>query len=229
MDPSHIVRLLQPFLAETLSGSDSGPRSIEAAALTPAQLDHISTYLDLLVRWNARINLTAVRDADEIVTRHFGESIFAARFLFSTTTSESVSLVDIGSGAGFPGLPMKIWNPSAGLTLIESNHKKVAFLREVVRALRLSHVTVFAGRAEDYSGSAELVTLRAVEQFQNILPLAARLVRASGRLALLIGAGQVRSAHDFVPDFIWNPPVPIPLSSSRVLLIGTRNDKNRDK
>ena len=229
MDPSRITSLLQPFLAETLSGSDSGPRSIEAAALTPAQLDFISTYLDLLVQWNARINLTAVRDADEIVTRHFGESIFAARFLSSPTSTESVSLVDIGSGAGFPGLPTKIWHPNIQLTLIESTQKKVAFLREVIRALPLSNVTVFAGRAEDYSGSAELVTLRAVEQFQNILPVAARLVRTSGRLALLIGAGQVRSVHDFASDFIWNPPVPIPLSSNRVLLIGLKEDKNQKR
>jgi 16S rRNA (guanine527-N7)-methyltransferase len=216
MDPSRIASLLQPFL-----GSLS-PQSVEATALTPAQLNQISTYVDLLVRWNARINLTAVRDADEIVTRHFGESIFAARFLFSATSAEPVSLVDIGSGAGFPGLPMKIWNPNIQLTLIESNQKKVAFLREVVRALNLSVVSVFAGRAEDYSGTAELTTLRAVEQFKNILPVAARLIRASGRLALLVGSAQVSSAQDIAADLIWAPPVPIPLSSSRVLLVGTK-------
>jgi len=229
MDSSRIASLLQPFLKEISSRSDSDPRSIQSAALTPAQLGHISTYVDLLVRWNARINLTAVRDADEIVTRHFGEAIFAARFLFSGTTTEPVSLVDIGSGAGFPGLPMKIWNPNTQLTLIESNQKKVAFLREVVRALGVSDVSVFAGRAEDYSGPAELITLRAVEQFKNILPVAARLVRAPGRLALLIGSSQVSSAHDLAPDFIWALPVPIPLSSSRVLLIGTKQDKNQEK
>lgn len=223
MDPSRIASLLQPFLGSLV------PQSVEAAALTPAQLNHISSYVDLLVRWNARINLTAVRDADEIVTRHFGESIFAARFLFSATSAEPVSLVDIGSGAGFPGLPMKIWNPNIQLTLIESNQKKVAFLREIVRALGLSDVSVFAGRAEDYSGTAELITLRAVEQFKNILPVAAHLVRASGRLALLVGSSQVSSAHDLATNLIWDPPVPIPLSSSRVLLIGTKQDKNQEK
>jgi len=223
MDPSRIASLLQPFLGSLV------PQSVEAAALTPAQLNHISSYVDLLVRWNARINLTAVRDADEIVTRHFGESIFAARFLFPETYAEPVTLVDIGSGAGFPGLPMKIWNPNIQLTLIESNQKKVAFLREVVRSLGLPDVSVFAGRAEDYSGTAELITLRAVEQFKNILPVATRLVRAHGRLALLIGSSQVSSAHDLAPDFIWDSPVPIPLSSSRVLLIGTKQDKNQEK
>jgi len=223
MDPSHIASLLQPFLGSLPA------QSIESVALAPAQLDHISAYVDLLVRWNARINLTAVRDADEILTRHFGESIFAARFLFSATPTEPVSLVDIGSGAGFPGLPMKIWNPNIQMTLIESTQKKVAFLREVVRALGLSDVSVFAGRAEDYSGTAELITLRAVEQFKNILPVATRLVRAPGSLALLVGSSQVSSAHDLAPDFIWDSPVPIPLSSSRVLLIGTKQDKDQEK
>src|ERR1039457_5516365 len=123
MDVPHIAARLEPFLNREL---------------TPAQLDQISTYIDLLQRWNARINLTAIRNEEEIVTRHFGESLFLARHLFPSTSPPrhpESSVLDIGSGAGFPGVPIKIWAPGIHLTLFESNHKKTVFLREVARAL----------------------------------------------------------------------------------------------
>ena len=138
MHPAHIAELLEPFLEST------HPPEPKTQSLLPI----ISTYIDILLRWNARINLTAVRDPEEIVTRHFGESLFAARYLFPATTSvgtaalgcapersSAVRVADLGSGAGFPGIPIKLWAPQVALTLIESNQKKVAFLREVARAM----------------------------------------------------------------------------------------------
>src|SRR5208283_62160 len=136
MDSARISVLLEPFLD---------------AALSPAQLDQVSTYIDLLLRWNARINLTAIRDPEQIVPRHFGESLFLARHLFPAHASEpgtQARVIDLGSGAGFPALPLKIWAPEVHLKLIEANHKKAAFLREVVRSLRLTGVDVIAERAE---------------------------------------------------------------------------------
>lgn len=145
MDTPRIAALLDPFLDFPLN---------------PTRLDQTSTYIDLLLRWNARINLTAVRDPEEIITRHFGESFFLARHVFPKHPQEAplgfptlepeppATVVDLGSGAGFPGLPVKIWAPEIHLTLIESNHKKAAFLREVVRALTLTDVDVIAARAE---------------------------------------------------------------------------------
>ncbi len=157
MDSARISVLLEPFLD---------------AALSPAQLDQVSTYIDLLLRWNARINLTAIRDPEQIVPRHFGESLFLARHLFpipakhapstpfapsvkggntvtqSTPETTPARVIDLGSGAGFPALPIKIWAPEIHLTLIESNHKKAAFLREVVRSLTLTNVDVIPQRAE---------------------------------------------------------------------------------
>jgi 16S rRNA (guanine527-N7)-methyltransferase len=222
MHPTRIAELLQPFLAP--------------AALSPAQLEHISTYIDLLLRWNARINLTAIRQPEEIVTRHFGESLFAARHLFPATTtwgqppsavqteqgSAPERLIDIGSGAGFPGLPIKIWAPHIHLTLLESTQKKATFLREVARALTLMNINVFHGRAEDYPNPpADVVTLRAVERFETILPTAARLIApTTGRLALLISQAQLKPAHDLTPGFNWTLPAEVPLSASRVLAIG---------
>jgi len=229
MDTTRIAELLQPFLASPASRKDA-----HSTALSPIQLKHISTYIDLLLRWNARINLTAIRQPEDIVTRHFGESLFAARHLFPAETAQcrrerprSCTLIDIGSGAGFPGLPIKIWAPDIDLALIESNHKKATFLREVTRTLTLININVFQGRAGDYPNPpAEVVTLRAVERFDTTLPIAAGLVAPGGRLALLIGEAQLARTHDLAPEFAWLHPITIPLSSSRCLVVGVRNPLN---
>jgi 16S rRNA (guanine527-N7)-methyltransferase len=210
MDPARIHELLKPFLN---------------APLSPTQLQNISTYIDLLLRWNARMNLTAIREPEEIIARHFGESLFAARHLFPDALANDQrpsgnDVLDIGSGPGFPGLPIKIWAPEIHLTLIESNQKKATFLREVIRTLTLTDVDIFAGRAEDFPKTADVVTLRAVERFDQVFPIAARLVAPNGRLALLIGTAQVAPARNQNSNFHWQDPTPIPLASTRTLLIG---------
>ena len=221
MDIAQIAALLEPFLEQPL---------------TPSQLDQISIYIDLLLRWNARINLTAIRHPEEIVTRHFGESLFLARHLFpfpvgadhqTLTTDRCIPRVlDIGSGAGFPALPLKIWAPHIHLTLIESNHKKAAFLREVARALTLTNIDVIADRAATLAARpdfprADVVTLRAVERFDTILPQAATFLAPNGRLALLISTAQI-SQLTAMTDLKWHPPTPAPHSRTRVLSIGIR-------
>ena len=212
MDTSTISGLLDPFL--------------EGRSIAEVQLQQISDYLDVLLRWNARMNLTAVRDAESIVTRHFGESLFAARHLFPAGSEAASRLIDVGSGAGFPGIPIKLWNPQLQVALIESNHKKATFLREVIRSLRLTGIDVQIGRAEEFSGpSADVVTLRAVERFEDILPTAAKLVGPGGRLALLVGASQQTKAAELAPQFSWDKPIPIPLSQNRTLLIGQKHEE----
>jgi 16S rRNA G527 N7-methylase RsmG len=296
MTPARIAELLAPFL-------------VDSQLLPRDDVERISTYIDILMRWNARINLTAIRAPEEIVTRHFGESLFAARILFpkrgvvetaalagpsdrnssedctarALTRTEreqkdaaisplkteghkdervrsgraalqgrvetsqgtgalaaevsrpvssvvrKITLADIGSGAGFPGIPIKLWHPDLALTLIESNHKKATFLREVARALTLTDVNILSARAETLAaGSFEMVTLRAVERFESILPVAARLVVPGGRLALLIGASQVPLAqsilvqiHGFLDDHLFSEPVR--LSHARVILLAERS------
>jgi len=248
MQASRIAELLDPFL---------GPP--DARRLAPEAFDHISTYIDLLQRWNARINLTAIRNEEEIVTRHFGESLFAARRLFPLQKNNSedapplsrcmrqgrdfelpagadiapsnppteanqgdVTVADVGSGAGFPGIPIKLWAPEISLTLIESNHKKATFLREVARALTLTDVNIQTTRAESLSNlEFEVVTLRAVERFELTLPTAAGLLAREGRLALLIGESQLSQAHSLLPSLNWSAGIPIPHSKSRVLAIAT--------
>ena len=233
MDLARIAALLHPFLDDR--------------TLPEVQLQQISTYIDLLFRWNARINLTAIRDPDEIVTRHFGESLFLARHLFpdpnvvsverepspaslnaakqcqpSEAKPASPTVLDIGSGAGFPGLPIKIWAPAISLTLVEANHKKATFLREVIRALTLTNVDVITARAEALVSThppADIVTMRAVERFETVLPIAASLVAPSGRLALLIGSSQLPALAALTPHLTWSNPIPVQGSDSRVLSI----------
>jgi 16S rRNA (guanine527-N7)-methyltransferase len=281
MHPDRIAELLEHFLRPTPDPchSESGQRpGEEPASLSPAQLRDISTYIDLLRRWNARINLTAIRTEEEIVTRHFGESLFAARHLFPRVSPVSpvvkdfdladdrrqllacpepgqgtnaappttahlgrrpttvVRLADLGSGAGFPGIPIKLWAPQLHVTLIESNQKKVAFLREAARALTLPNIDIFPARAEHLLAQQQhprpdevaplpnqlfdVVTLRAVERLTTSLPTAAHLLRPGGRLALLIGSSQRDGVLSTLPSLTWQPPLSLPQSTARVLLVG---------
>jgi precorrin-6B methylase 2 len=138
-----------------------------------------------------------------------------------TTNDRPARLADLGSGAGFPGIPIKLWAPDIALTLIESNHKKAAFLREVTRALTLTDIDIQNARAETLSPATfDFVTLRAVERFSSILPIAAALLASSGRLALLIASSQLGQAHSTLPHLHWQPPIPIPQSKSRLLVVG---------
>ena len=225
METARIAELLGPYLARPDAVS-SGFRTI----LSEDQLRNISTYIDILLRWNSRTNLTAVREPEEIVRRHFGESLFTARNLFPKIDDQPpTQIIDVGSGAGFPGLPIKLWFPQAHITLIESNHKKVTFLREVIRALTLMSINVFAGRAEDYQGApVDVVTLRAVEKFETILPMAIRLAAPSGRLALLIGESQGQQARDLEPSLQWSEPLSLPGSLNRILLVGRVNQNKKE-
>jgi 16S rRNA (guanine527-N7)-methyltransferase len=242
MQPARIAELLEPYL---------GPP--EARRLKPEAMVYISTYIDLLKRWNARVNLTAIRNEEEIVTRHFGESLFAARHLFpfkntvangsvnnrgraalkgrvidsekSGALAPVVAVADVGSGAGFPGIPLKLYAPEISLTLIESNHKKATFLKELTRALTLTDINIQISRAETLAQSSfNVVTLRAVERFESILPIASRLVVPDGRLALLIGSPQFAVAQTVLSDLTWSHPIAIPNSQSRIVAFATKSD-----
>jgi 16S rRNA (guanine527-N7)-methyltransferase len=229
MDDVRVAELLEPFLSDSGDSwrRESAAGSPRTPTLSPAQVRLISMYVDLLLRWNERVNLTAIREPEEIVTRHFGESIFAARQLFTQPEAGAGTMahvIDIGSGAGFPGLPIKIWAPHIHLTLIESNQKKSTFLREVVRHLSLADVDVFAGRAEAYLGTkGDVVTFRAVERFDSVIRIAANLVGLHGHLAAMLGTSQLEQMRELLPEVRWKEPIGLPLSSSRVMIIG-RNE-----
>jgi len=149
--------------------------------------DSLSTYLDLLLKWNARTNLTAIREPEEIVRRHLGESLFAGLHL-APLLEPDATLLDFGSGAGFPGLPIQLLLPQLRVTLAESQGKKASFLREAVRTLNLK-TEVWAKRVEDLPTAAKFnaVTLRAVDNMPSALAAAIPRIAPAGWLAALTG------------------------------------------
>ncbi|WP_263417002.1 16S rRNA (guanine(527)-N(7))-methyltransferase RsmG [Terriglobus albidus] len=157
--------LLQPYL----------PAGIPAGVV-----EKLSAYLELLLKWNARTNLTAIRQPEEMVRRHFGESLFAGGLV----PEETGTLLDLGSGGGFPGIPIQILRPEIAVTLAESQGKKAAFLREAVRTLGLK-TEVWADRGEKLAGRFDVVAMRAVDKMGEMIPVAEALVGPGGHLMLL--------------------------------------------
>ena len=180
LGPERIAELLQPYI----DGSGSAPK----LHLPDSGIPQIATYLDLLVRWNARVSLTSIRTPEDIVQRHFGEGLFAAAVL-AGRVAEGSELLDFGSGAGFPGLPIQIALPGLRVTLAESQARKVAFLREVVRTLGLA-AEVWPRRVEAMPASRrfQVVTMRAVDRMPQMVPVAKSRVAEGGWLASLVGA-----------------------------------------
>lgn len=203
VEPAQIAALLHPY-----------------ATATEKLAGCISIYIDIMMKWNRKISLTSVRDPQQMVRRHFGESLFLAENLIHPEWRGIV--VDVGSGAGFPGMPLAMYCSTADVTLIESHGKKVAFLNEVIYALKLKNARVFHGRAEQFSGQGDLITLRAVEEFDKVLTTASGLVRPGGRIALMVGQAQVEIAKLQSASFQWEQPVKVPGGESRVLLVGVK-------
>ena len=190
--------------------------------LSDSQLSAIQSYLMLLLSWNGRMNLTAIQDPLEILTRHFGESLFAASFL----KLEKSRLADVGTGPGFPGLPLKIVCPSIKLTLIESNLKKLAFLTEIVQKLHLTGVEIIKKRFEEIVPATQgfdFVCSRALGAFPVFLPWARAALAPDGSIMMWLGTDEsIRLARR--KEFLWGQPVPMPDSKRRVILLGRRQD-----
>ena len=164
-------------------------------------------HLELLVRWNRRINLTSIRRPEDIVLRHFGESLFVATSLPVRTGH----FVDIGSGAGFPGVPVAVALPGTQVTLVESVGKKAAFLKEVARGVR--NVRVFSGRFEDVEDRFDWALVRAV----SIDRLQEPIRRKARRLAVMTTTSRTIT----IPGIDWQTPKAVPWDPSRILVIGT--------
>ncbi len=197
--------------------------SIAREAASPL-IDGIQSYISLLLQWNRSISLTTVTDPEEIVRFHFGESLFAA----TSVPIMHGRLADVGTGAGFPGLPLRMLVPSLDLTLIESNAKKAAFLAEAVRRLSLDRVDVFRGRMEDLEAGAgpiplptfDFITARAFGQFDGLLGWSKRHLARAGKLVLWLGEGDATSISQR-QGWNWSAPGQIPGSDRRFILSGT--------
>lgn len=185
--------------------------------LQPQIANQFSAYLALLLRWNARINLTAIRDPHEILTRHFLESIATAQALPSNVRT----LLDLGSGAGFPGIPIALCRPEIAVTLAESQQKKAAFLQEAVRTLRLT-ARICAGRAETLPEHFDCVALRAVDRMTHAIETASDRVAPHGWLAIMTTSAQLSSIQTGLPNLKWSDPITLPGSDRRILATGQK-------
>ena len=184
--------------------------------LSDSQAAQTLNYLHLLLRWNEKINLTAIRDPEEAVTRHFGESLFPATHLQLRGT-----LLDIGTGAGFPGLALKIVFPDLAVTLLEPVTKKRAFLKEAVRVCGFTEVSIRGERLEDLVAASdplnfELATMRAVGNLEVLVPLAAKALKSSGKCLLWLSSEQGANLGSINSGLNWGQPLKMPISQTEI-------------
>ena len=184
------------------------------------QVKQIQQYTRILLAWNDKVNLTAIRDPLEILYRHFCESMFGSVVL----PVEKCRLADVGSGGGFPGLPLKIMCPDLEVFVIESNVKKATFLAEVIRELGLTDTRVLVSRFEELGEEVaplDFVCSRALGDFARFLGWAGSPVVSGKNVLFWLGGrdvGEVRA----IPGRSWELPRPMPHSLQRVLLRGVR-------
>ena len=187
--------------------------------VTPELAMQLAAYLDLLLRWNVRMNLSAIREPEEIVLRHFGESLQCAAALPAGIRT----LLDYGSGAGFPGALCALARPALQVTLAESQGKKAAFLQELARTLPIQ-VAVHAGRVEAMAPSSifDAVALRAVDRMQEACAGAVSRMRAGDWLVLLTTRTQLAELAPGLAGMAWVPPTPLRGSEQGVIAMARR-------
>ena len=189
--------------------------------LEPAQSERLIDYIELLARWNATYNLTAVRDTQDMVTRHLLDSLAIASHVRGQT------LVDLGTGAGLPGIPLAMLAPQRAITLVDSNGKKISFLREAVRVLGLSNVRVEQARAEDVRGSFDCVVARAFASIADFLRFGGHLLAPDGLCLAMKGIVSEDEVRGLPTGFVVREIVALTvpgLGAARHLVIINRSD-----
>jgi 16S rRNA (guanine527-N7)-methyltransferase len=177
-------------------------------SVTHAQVQSLFSHYELLVRWNRKMNLTSIRSPEEIVVRHYCESLFFAAHVPKGWRD----FADIGSGAGFPGVPMAVTRPDWKVTLVDSHQRKAVFLRECTRSL--TNVSVLAERLEDLDRSFGAIVSRAVDP-ATILSLP----QLGKRFGLLVGAASYEMLRGET-GLIWDSVVRVPWGDHRLCVFG---------
>ncbi len=179
----------------------------------------IRAYIPLLLHWNRRISLTTVTNPLQILRFHFGESMFASR----AVANRNGRLADVGSGAGFPGIPLKLLIPSLHMVLVEPSAKKAAFLAEAVRELKLESVEVYRGSFDSLTAAAsgfDYVAARALGMHEELVKWSRTAISVGGRIILWLGNEDAVKVS-LQKSWQWSKPIPVPGSHSRVLLVGS--------
>ena len=179
--------------------------------LSEDQVRHLWEHYEVLLRWNDRINLTSIPPGEEMVIRHYCESVFFGAHM--PGASEAPSILDLGSGAGFPGVPIAILRPAWRITLLESHQRKAVFLRESTRGL--PNISVLARRAESVPGRFDWVVSRGVDP-KEVLKNVPRLARSVG---LMLGEDDFSAIQSF-QDIAWSKLVRLPWGDRRLCVYG---------
>jgi len=190
---------------------------------SPSLIEGVCRYVDILQRWNQKINLTGITSVSEILTVHFAESFFAARILKGSDNP----ILDVGSGAGFPGLAMKLYRPEFSFYLVESRKKKAAFLSTIKRELELEQVSIVNKTLEDCEPSdfvvpPKVLTVRAVGSTEKLLRLGINLLLDQAKVVVFSTKNQAEALASRLTAIEWDDPVAISWSRERVLVIGRR-------
>lgn len=196
-------------------GLDALPFAVDAA-----QRAQFARYLDLLNKWNQVHNLTAVRDAEEQVSRHVLDCLAVLPYI-----EDAATLADIGSGAGLPALILAIMRPQLAVTALESNGKKAAFIREAVRVLALANVQVVAQRVEDWQAPPQAVIIsRALAAADRFIALTAHLGDANSRWLLMKGREvETLTVSGFAIHAVY--PLAVPLLAGERTLLDIRRER----
>ena len=155
--------------------------------ITIEQLDKLEQYADFLLKYNEHTNLTAIKNKEEVYLKHFYDSLTLCKI----TDFKKETLLDIGTGAGFPGLVLAIFYPNLKVTLLDSNNKKIKFLEDCVKLLNLKNVNIIYARVEDYTKKTreyyDYVTSRAVAELRILLELGIPALKVGGNLLIMKG------------------------------------------
>ena len=168
-------------------------------SLTIEQVNSVFIFLTELKKWNQKINLTAIRDEEDIIIKHVLDSL---TYIHGFTPAPGVRLLDMGSGAGFPALPIKIAHPELSITMVESTKKKASFLRHVIRTLKLTDIEVLDTRTEELPGSLlsafDIVTARAFADMKSAITAGTPFLKSSGHMVLSKGPEETINEKELV-------------------------------
>jgi 16S rRNA (guanine527-N7)-methyltransferase len=193
-----------------------------ARPLDARRRHQLLTYLRELQRWNRTLSLTSITDEASIIRKHFLGSL---DFLHAFTPLPGLPLLDVGTGAGFPGIPLKLWHPELTVDLVESSQRKQAFLQHVCRTLSLADVRCLVTRVEDLAKDQDMqahygvIVSRGVGGLRRWLPSALALLQSGGRLVLEKGPAALAEVKALTPMImahggVVTEPIPVPGESS---------------
>src|SRR5690625_4141005 len=207
--------------------------------LTDKQLKQFNIYYDLLIEWNEKVNLTAITEKEEVYLKHFFDSITPS---FHTNFQDIQTVCDIGAGAGFPSIPLKICFPHLQITIVDSLNKRINFLKQLVEALDLDHTQLVHARAEDFGqqkehrGRYDLVTARAVARMSVLSEYCLPVCKIGGLFMALKGVSSSEELSDAKKaiqllggEFVENHQFTLPIEGSGRSLIMTKKTKNTPK